>query len=223
MSLNCAARLVPLGTLLIRNPNQESLQCSGPAAEPAWRICSLRRHLGIFQRSCYRNIVAKALFLRCGAMAYQPNKRGERMNETNPIVMSELTDPVELAKLRAQNERADRNSAWLQAHVPEIYSNYRGKCICVAGEELFVADTVAEVMALAKAAHSRRRWSDSSVHPQGEKGDNLCYFRGTGFSVTMAFYVPSFAARWWRSMVLCLKSNFWRTLEPIVRYYAPLF
>lgn len=77
------------------------------------------------------------------------------MNETNPIVMSELTDPVELAKLRAQNERADRNSAWLQAHVPEIYSNYRGKCICVAGEELFVADTVAEVMALAKAAHSQ--------------------------------------------------------------------
>jgi hypothetical protein len=75
------------------------------------------------------------------------------MPDTNPIVMSELTDPVELARSRAQNERADRNSAWLQAHVPEIYANYRGKCICVAGEELFVADTVAEVMALAKAAH----------------------------------------------------------------------
>jgi hypothetical protein len=75
------------------------------------------------------------------------------MAETNPIVMGEVTDPVELANSRAQNERAGRNSAWLQAHVPEIYSKYRGKCICVAGEELFVADTVAEVMALAKAAH----------------------------------------------------------------------
>ena len=75
------------------------------------------------------------------------------MSDSNPIVMSEETDPVKLAKAWAQNERADRNSACLQAHVPEIYSKYRGKCICVAGEELFVADTVAEVMALAKAAH----------------------------------------------------------------------
>src|SRR5580658_7437612 len=75
------------------------------------------------------------------------------MNETNPIVMSEVTGPALHAKVRAQHERADRNSAWLQAHVPEIYSKYRGRCICVAGEELFVADTVAKVMALAKAAH----------------------------------------------------------------------
>ena len=75
------------------------------------------------------------------------------MSDSNPIIMSEVTDPVELAKSRSQNERADRNSAWLQAHVPEIYSKYRGKCICVAGEELYVADTVAEVMALSKAAH----------------------------------------------------------------------
>jgi hypothetical protein len=43
------------------------------------------------------------------------------MDETNPIIMTEVTDPLELAKSRAQNERADRNSAWLQAHVPEIY------------------------------------------------------------------------------------------------------
>jgi hypothetical protein len=75
------------------------------------------------------------------------------MNEINPIVMTEVTDPALMAKVRAQHERADRNSAWLQAHVPEIYSKYRGRCICVAGEELFVANTVAEVMALAKAAH----------------------------------------------------------------------
>ena len=75
------------------------------------------------------------------------------MDEPNPIVMSEVTDPVALAKLRVQNERADRNSAWLQTHVPEIYSKHRGRFICVAGEELFVADTVGEVMALAKAAH----------------------------------------------------------------------
>jgi hypothetical protein len=70
-----------------------------------------------------------------------------------PIVMEEVTDPDELAKARAQRERFDRNSAWLQAHVLEIYARYRGKCICIAGEELFAADTPEEALALARAAH----------------------------------------------------------------------
>jgi hypothetical protein len=70
-----------------------------------------------------------------------------------PIIIEEVTDPVELAKARVQWERFDRNTAWLQAHASEIYPNHRGKCICIAGEELFVADTPEEVLALAKAAH----------------------------------------------------------------------
>jgi hypothetical protein len=70
-----------------------------------------------------------------------------------PIVMEEVTDPEELAKARAQRERFDRNAAWLQAHASEVYPRYRGKCICIAGEDLFVADTPEEVMALASAAH----------------------------------------------------------------------
>ncbi|MBI4517175.1 MAG: hypothetical protein HY699_15325 [Deltaproteobacteria bacterium] len=69
------------------------------------------------------------------------------------VVMEEVTDPAELAKARAQRERFDRNAAWLQEHVPEIYSRYRGKYICVAGEELFVADTPQEARALAKVVH----------------------------------------------------------------------
>ena len=71
----------------------------------------------------------------------------------NRIVMEEVTDPEELAKARAQRERADRNAAWLQANASEVYSRNRGKHICVAGEELFVADTVEDVLARAKAAH----------------------------------------------------------------------
>jgi hypothetical protein len=69
------------------------------------------------------------------------------------IVMEEITDPAELAKARAQRVRFDRNTAWLQAHAAEVYPRYRGKCICIAGEELFVADTPEEVLTLAKAAH----------------------------------------------------------------------
>jgi hypothetical protein len=75
------------------------------------------------------------------------------MNNTSPISVSEVTDPVELAKSRALFARAQLNSNWLQAHVPEIYAQHRGKFICVAGQELFVADSVKEVMAMAKAAH----------------------------------------------------------------------
>ena len=73
--------------------------------------------------------------------------------EQIPIVMEELTDSSELANARAQNERFERNSAWLQAHIQEIYSNHRGKCICIAGEELFVGDTPEMVLAQAKASH----------------------------------------------------------------------
>jgi len=75
------------------------------------------------------------------------------IRQENPIVMEEVTDPVELAEARAQRGQFDRNSAWLEAHASEVYSKHRGKCICVAGEELFVADTAREALAKATAAH----------------------------------------------------------------------
>jgi len=74
-------------------------------------------------------------------------------NKQVPVVMEEMTDPIDVARARVQDERFRRNSAWLQAHIPEVYSRHRGKCICVSGEELFVADTPEAVLALAKIAH----------------------------------------------------------------------
>lgn len=74
-------------------------------------------------------------------------------NPQSPIVMEEVTNPEELAKARAQRQRFDRNSAWLQAHATEVYARYRGKCVVIAGEELFAADTPEEAWALATAAH----------------------------------------------------------------------
>jgi hypothetical protein len=73
--------------------------------------------------------------------------------QRTPIVMEEVTDLQELLKARQQREQFDRNSAWLQAHIAEVYSKHRGKCVCVAGEELFVADTVKEAIAQATTAH----------------------------------------------------------------------
>jgi hypothetical protein len=74
-------------------------------------------------------------------------------DQERPIVMEEVTDPEEIAKGREWRTRADRNAAWLQAHAAEIYPRYRGKFVCVAGEELFVADTPSEVLVLARTAH----------------------------------------------------------------------
>jgi len=70
-----------------------------------------------------------------------------------PIIMEEVTDPVELQKAREQDERFERNWAWFEAHAAEIYAQHRGKCICIAGEELFVADTPEEALSLAVSAH----------------------------------------------------------------------
>ncbi len=69
------------------------------------------------------------------------------------IIMEQITDPVELAKAQAREELFERNSVWFDAHATEIYHTHRGKCLCISGEELFVADTPAEALALAKAAH----------------------------------------------------------------------
>jgi hypothetical protein len=70
-----------------------------------------------------------------------------------PVVMEEVIDPVELTEAHAQDERFARNWAWFEAHASEIYIRHRGKCLCVSGEELFIADTPEEALAQAISAH----------------------------------------------------------------------
>src|SRR5262245_3201113 len=83
------------------------------------------------------------------------------------VVMEEVTDPQEIAEAQAQMEQARRNSAWLQAHAHEIYTQHRGKFIVVAGEELFVGNTPEEANALAKAAHPEDKGRLSQhIYPQ---------------------------------------------------------
>jgi len=74
-------------------------------------------------------------------------------NKPPAVTMQEVTDPQELADTRARRARFDRNETWLQAHAAEIYRRHRGKYICIAGEELFVADTPDAAYASGKSAH----------------------------------------------------------------------
>ena len=73
--------------------------------------------------------------------------------QNSAIVMELVTDPRELTQARKQRALFDRNAAWLQAHATEVYSRHRGKCICIAGGELFVADSAKQALAMATAAH----------------------------------------------------------------------
>jgi hypothetical protein len=61
-------------------------------------------------------------------------------------------DPRELTKARAQHEQFKRNCDWLDSHAHNVYS-HRGKHISIAGQDLFVAESAREALALAAKAH----------------------------------------------------------------------
>ncbi len=69
------------------------------------------------------------------------------------LTLEEVNDPDVIARARAQDERFERNSHWLQAHWPDLLPQARGKYLAVAGQEAFIADTPEEAWAMAKAAH----------------------------------------------------------------------
>ncbi|MEK6410083.1 MAG: hypothetical protein AABN34_24425 [Acidobacteriota bacterium] len=75
------------------------------------------------------------------------------MERTSAIVMEEVTDPAEVSEARLRRAELDRNVAWLRTHATEVYERYRGKFICVAGEQVFADDRSEEARALAAAAH----------------------------------------------------------------------
>ena len=100
----------------------------------------------------YRGACCKAL-KSGGKVAYSGGEPKVGAKNIPVVVMEEITDPEELARARVQRERFDHNWAWFQAHSPEVYSRYRGKCICIAGQELFAADTPEQAIALATAEH----------------------------------------------------------------------
>jgi hypothetical protein len=66
-----------------------------------------------------------------------------------------VTDPREIAEGQIRRESLERNLAWFQEHASEIYRTHRGKCICIAGQQLFVADSPNEVLELARTAHPK--------------------------------------------------------------------
>jgi hypothetical protein len=69
------------------------------------------------------------------------------------FVLGEVTDLVHLEQARAQFERAQRNSDWLQAHWGDLLPQALGKFVAVSGQEAFIAETPEEAWAWAARVH----------------------------------------------------------------------
>jgi hypothetical protein len=69
------------------------------------------------------------------------------------FVIEDISDPAKTARVRAQDERARRNSEWLQAHWSDVLPEARGRFLAVAGQEAFFADSPEEAYEMAVAAH----------------------------------------------------------------------
>ena len=67
--------------------------------------------------------------------------------------IEEVSNPHDIARARAQDERHRRNSDWLQTHWADVLPQARGKFLAVAEQEAFIADTPAEAWAWVDAVH----------------------------------------------------------------------
>jgi hypothetical protein len=69
------------------------------------------------------------------------------------LTIEAVDDPAATSRCRDQDERAKRNSDWLQAHWEVLLPEARGRFVAVAGMEAFIADTAADAWRMARAAH----------------------------------------------------------------------
>jgi hypothetical protein len=93
-------------------------------------------------------------------------------NEAKTITMEIVTDPVVLAQAREQDARFALNWKWFEAHAMEIYRTHRGKCLAIAGQELFVGDTPDEAINLARSAHPHDNGLFTRIIPK-ERGARI--------------------------------------------------
>jgi hypothetical protein len=97
--------------------------------------------------------------------------RESRMTHSD-IVIGEITDPVECAKINARLDRGKRNLDWLENHWSELLPKALGKFVVVAGQEAHIAESSAEARAWAKSTHPE---DDGAVvqYVRPEKGPRI--------------------------------------------------
>ena len=88
-------------------------------------------------------------------------------NQTRAFVVNEITDPQEIARHRAQDERHLRNLDWLQMHWNEL-SGARGRYVAVANQQSFVADTADAAWDWARLQHPHDDGAVVMLVPAGQ-------------------------------------------------------
>jgi hypothetical protein len=69
------------------------------------------------------------------------------------IIIEEIDDPAEVARVNAVHEQGKRNSVWLQGHWAHVLPQARGKFLAVAGQEPYIADTLDAAWAWVQGTH----------------------------------------------------------------------
>ena len=69
------------------------------------------------------------------------------------VEFGDLPTGSEAEVIRARQERARRNSQWLQAHWDQLLPQALGRFVAVAGEDAFIADTPQQAWAWAAEKH----------------------------------------------------------------------
>jgi hypothetical protein len=84
------------------------------------------------------------------------------------FIIEEVTDSEAIERNRRQHEQFRRNSDWLQAHWNDVLPAAYGKFVAVAGQEVFVAESIQQAW----------EWVET-VHPD-DKGAWVRYVRPPG-------------------------------------------
>jgi hypothetical protein len=98
------------------------------------------------------------------------------MNESK-IIIEEVNDPAEVARVHAVHEQGKRNSEWLQAHWADVLPQARGKFLAVAGQEAHIADALDAAWAWVEATHPDDRGAILQYVPK-EGGPRIYGHRG---------------------------------------------
>jgi hypothetical protein len=73
------------------------------------------------------------------------------------VIVEEVTDPEEIARIHAQHAQAQRNADWLESHWNELLPQAFGKFIAIAGQVPYIADSPRDAWAWAEANHPEDR------------------------------------------------------------------
>lgn len=93
------------------------------------------------------------------------------------LTVFKVADDDEFPDSPLRQERFQRNWTWFQENVREIGENFRGKSICIAGQEIFAADTPEDAIALAKTAHPDDDGLFSHFIPREKRARIYAYLR----------------------------------------------